>query len=129
MKIDTDSAFPDGELPNIVRFYADDAAMLAEVAGFLEAARSARAASIVIATPAHCAGIRGLLATPGGVLYLDADSTLSHLLVDGWPDEQRFRAMFAPLLAEAAASPGPVHVFIEMAALLCARAATRPRYG
>lgn len=121
MKINTDSAFPGSGLPRIVRFYADDAALLAEVAGFLEAARSVRAASIVIATPAHCAGIRGLLATPGGVLYLDADATLESLLVDGWPDEQRCRAMFAPLLAGAASSSAPVHVFVEMAALLCAQ--------
>lgn len=93
---------------------------MAEVAGFVDAALAARGAGIVIATPAHCADVRRLLANPGRVRFLDAERTLADLLLDGWPDEARLRAVFVPLL-EAAAGAGPVHVFGEMAALMCAQ--------
>lgn len=121
MENDTHNAFPGGDVPHIVRFYADDAALLAEAAGFVDTALATGGAGIVIATPAHRAGIRGLLADAGGVLFLDAADTLAQLLVDGWPDEPRLRAVFEPVLAGAAAGGGPVHVFVELAALLCAQ--------
>lgn len=120
MKTDTHNIFPE-DVPHIVRFYADDATLQSEAAGFVCTALAARGAGIVIAAPAHCAGIRSLLADPGGVLFLDAEDTLAHLLTDGWPDEPRFRAVFEPLLAQAAAGANPVHMFVEMAALLCAQ--------
>lgn len=120
MDIDNRSALPDGDVSHTVRFYADEAALMAEVAGFVDTALAAGGAGIVIATPAHCADVWRLLANPGRVRFLDAEQTLADLLLDGWPDEARFRAVFAPLL-ESAAGRGPVHVFGEMAALLCAQ--------
>ncbi|WP_051933351.1 PAS domain-containing protein [Massilia sp. BSC265] len=121
MKIDTHSVFPDSDVSHIVRFYADDAPLLAEVAGFIDRALAAPGTGIVIATASHCAGIRDLLAAPSGVVFLDAKDTLAQLLVDGWPDEPRFRAVLGPLLSNASASAGPIHIFVEMAALLCAQ--------
>lgn len=121
MDIDTGSALPDGDVPHTVRFYADDAALMAEAAGFIDTALAAGGAGIVIATQAHCADVRRLLANPGHVRFLDAEQALAGLLLDGWPDEARFRAAVVPLLDAAAASAGPVHVFGEMAALLCAQ--------
>ena len=108
---------------HIVRFYADDDALLAEAADFVATALAMHRDGIVIATPAHRTGIQDLLAGagPGRVLFLDAEETLARLLVDGWPDESRFRAVFAPLLAEMASGAGPAHGFVEMAALLCAQ--------
>ncbi|MCD2518325.1 PAS domain-containing protein [Massilia sp. G4R7] len=122
MDTDTRSARPDGDGSNgshSVRFYADDAALLDEAAGFADAALSVGGAAIVIATNAHCAGIRRQLAAPDRARFLDADLTLALLLADGWPDEARFHHVFGPLLAEA--GPGPVHMFCEMPALLCAQ--------
>lgn len=121
MESEVPEAIPNSGVPHIVRFYADEAALLAEVAGFVDTALAAHGAGIVIATPVHRSGIEDLLATPGDVLYLDAEETLVKVLLDGWPEESRFRAVFEPLVAEAAAGGGPVHVFVEMAALLCAR--------
>lgn len=115
------TVFPDGELSHVLRLYADEEALLAEVAGFVGTALAMRGAGIVIATPAHCAGIRHLLAAPDGVLFLDAGTTLEQLLVDGWPEESRCRAVFEPLLERTLAGGGPVHLFGEMAALLCAQ--------
>ena len=122
MNIDNRSALPDSDVPHTVRFYDDDTALLAEVSGFIDAAFAAQGAAIVIATPAHCAGMRARMAAPERVVFLDAEATLTRLLVDGWPDEARFRAVIAPLLDAAArnAGGGPVHAFGEMVALLCA---------
>ena len=92
------------------------------MSGFIDAAFAAQGAAIVIATPAHCAGMRARMAAPERVVFLDAEATLARLLVDGWPDEGRFRAVIGPLLDAAArdAGGGPVHAFGEMVALLCA---------
>lgn len=117
----TSTHFPGGDAPRLVRFYADDAAMMAEVADLVAKTLAARGTSIVIATPGHCTGIRALLASPSGVLFADAGDTLSQMLVDGWPDEPPFRAVVEPLLAEAGICSGPVNVFVEIAALLCAQ--------
>jgi PAS domain S-box-containing protein len=121
MDTDTRGAFPDDDALHAVRFYADDDALVAEVAGFVAAALATGGAGIVIATPAHCAGIGRLLGAPANVRFLDAEATLARLLVDGWPEEARFRAVFQPLLAAAGAGARQVHVFSEMAALLCAQ--------
>ena len=53
------------------------------------------------------------------VRFLDAADTLARLMVDGWPDESRFRAVLGPVLAQAGSQGGPVHAFGEMVALLC----------
>ena len=121
MDTDTRNDIPDGAIAHTVRFYADDAVLMREVVGFLEAALAARGAAIVIATPGHRAAIRRQLGDPGAVRFLDAERTLARLLRDGWPDEARLRAVMAPLLQEASAGAGPVHLFGEMAALLCAQ--------
>jgi len=121
MDSDTRNDIPDGAMPHTVRFYADDALLMLEVAGFLDAALAARGAAVVIATPDHRAGIRRQLNDPGAVRFLDAERTLARLLRDGWPDEARLREVMAPLLQQATAGGGPVHLFGEMAALLCAQ--------
>ena len=120
MNIDQRSALPDGEMPHTVRFYDDDIALQDEVGGFVDAALASGGAAVVIATAEHCAGIRRRVTAPERVVFLDAEETLARLLVEGWPDETRFRAVIEPVLAAAARSGGPVHAFGEMVALLCA---------
>jgi PAS domain S-box-containing protein len=91
------------------------------VAAFIAAALPADGAGIVIATPGHCAALRRMLgAGSTQVRFLDAADTLARLLVDGWPDEARFRAVIGPVLAQAASGGGQVAAFGEMVALLCA---------
>jgi hypothetical protein len=52
---------------------------------------------------------------------LDAAGTLAQFMVDGWPDEQRFRALLARLLARARAAAPAVRAFGEMVAIMWAR--------
>ena len=112
---------PDSDASHTVRFYDDEQLLQAEVAAFIAAALSAGGAGIVIATPEQGAALRRALGAGGTQLrFLDAADTLARLLVDGWPDEARFRAVIGPLLAQAASRRGPVHAFGEMVALLCA---------
>jgi PAS domain S-box-containing protein len=119
--IKTDTTLPDSDARHTVRFYDDEQLLLAEVAAFIASALSADGAGIVIATPEHGAALRRTLGAAGTrVRFLDAADTLSRLLVDGWPDEARFRAVIGPVLAQAASGGGQVAAFGEMVALLCA---------
>ncbi|MCD6051958.1 MAG: hypothetical protein K0Q55_3376, partial [Verrucomicrobia bacterium] len=49
---------------------------------------------------------------------LDADETLAKIVVDGKPDEQRFRQLFSSLIDEAKGSGRKVRAFGEMVVLL-----------
>jgi PAS domain S-box-containing protein len=121
--IKTDTTRPDGDTRHTVRFYDDEQGLLAEVAGFIDAALRAQGAGIVIATAPHIAALRALLGERAAqVCFLDAADTLARLLEQGWPVESRVRAVIGPVLAQAGANPGggPVHAFGEMVALLCA---------
>ena len=119
--IKTDTTLLDSDARHTVRFYDDEQLLLAEVAAFIASALSADGAGIVIATPEHGAALRRTLGAAGTrVRFLDAADTLSRLLVDGWPDEARFRAVIGPVMAQAASGGGQVAAFGEMVALLCA---------
>jgi PAS domain S-box-containing protein len=125
--IHDDAAPPEnhGENAHIVRFYDDNALLMEEVAGFLEAALSAGGAGIVIATPEHTQALRERLphhdaAALARIVFLDARASLERLLVDGEPDGQRFRALIRDARAQLGAHDGPLHAFGEMVALQCA---------
>jgi len=121
-----------GKTGHFVRFYDDTELLLDEVAGFLGRAIRARGHGIVIATGAYGDALRGRLdalaraeghATPPAwdLTWLDAETTLARLLVDGWPDRARFLHEIGRLVSVACADGRPVHLFGDMAALLCAR--------
>jgi orotate phosphoribosyltransferase len=121
-----------GKTGHFVRFYDDSDTLLDEVAGFVERALRARGRGIVIATGAHADALRrrldelgraeGRSAPPSrDVTWLDAETTLARLMVEGWPDRARFEYEVGRIVAEACAGGAPVHGFGEMAALLCAR--------
>ncbi|SDF58485.1 orotate phosphoribosyltransferase [Massilia sp. PDC64] len=121
-----------GRTGHFVRFYDDSDTLLDEVASFVERALRARGRGIVIATGAHADALRrrldelaraeGRSAPPSrDVTWLDAETTLSRVLVDGWPDRARFEYEVGRIVAEACAGGGPVHAFGDMMALLCAR--------
>ncbi len=121
-----------GKTGHFVRFYDDSDTLLDEVASFVERALRGRGRGIVIATGAHTDALRrrldelaraeGRSAPPSrDVTWLDAETTLARLMVDGWPDRARFEYEVGRLVAVACADGAPVHAFGEMVALLCAR--------
>jgi hypothetical protein len=96
-----------------VRFYKDAHSLCRIVGQFLTDGVQAAQPGIVIATPAHRAGIQqslasrgidaGELEARGDLLMLDADAILSEFMVDGMPDPTRFRAVVIPQIEKACA--------------------------
>jgi orotate phosphoribosyltransferase len=121
-----------GKTGHFVRFYDDSDTLLDEVASFLERALRARGRAIVIATGAHVDGLRRRLDELAGaegrapppsrdVAWLDADTILARVMVDGWPDRARFEYEVGRIVAEACAGGTCVHAFGDLMPLLCAR--------
>ena len=116
---------------HFVQFYQHDDALVDCLADFIGEGLASGAAAIVVATPDHahalsarCAA-RGIDAAEarrsGRYVPLDAEQTLRALLVDGWPDADRFRQTLEPLFAQAAGRHPRVVVFGEMVRLLWAQ--------
>lgn len=117
---------------HFVRFYDDDALLLAEVADFIDNALRSGGVGIVIATPAHIDELRRRLVGfgsaqnpgmwyPGQLITLDADDTLAQFMVDDWPDEGRFNDVVGTVVKKACGEGQTVNAFGEMVALLCER--------
>jgi hypothetical protein len=115
---------------HFVRFYEDDEALVKEVAQFISSGFIAGHGGIVIATQAHVQALeRRLIASgcdmaaarqTGQFMALDAAETLSRFMIDGWPDERRFRDVVGGLIAAAEQRHSWVRAFGEMVALLWA---------
>lgn len=123
---------PTEETKHFVRFYDEDAILLAEVADFLDMALRAGGSGIIIATPEHLSTLQrrlaGFGAEPGRrhwscekLITLDAQDTLDKFMVNNWPDEARFKAVVGKIVRAACAEGGTVNAFGEMVALLCAQ--------
>jgi hypothetical protein len=110
-----------GKSGHFVRFYDNDDTLLDEVAVFVGQALHAQGTGIVIASAAHCDALWLRLDAPAQVTWLDAETTLAAIMVDGWPDPQRFDAVVGSAVAAASAGGGELHAFGEMVTLLCAR--------
>jgi len=86
-----------------VRFYDSTDSLSRVVADFLGEGLRAGQPALVIAIPAHCAGIEAALRAQnldvaalqesGQLRLLDAEETLATFMVDGLPDAERFHAM------------------------------------
>jgi signal transduction histidine kinase/ActR/RegA family two-component response regulator len=116
---------------HFVQFYEADQPLSDSLASFIGDGLTAGEAGIVVATPEHRADLeRRLRATgidldaaraAGAYVALDADETLSRIMVDGMPDPQRFAEVIGGELTRTArGGPGP-RVFGEMVGLLLAR--------
>jgi PAS domain S-box-containing protein len=117
-----------------VQFYEDDTFLLDGLSRFIGAAILGGDSAIVIATKSHREGLVRRLANggldlkpaiqQGRYLALDAAETLSKLMVDGWPDGERFSHLIGTLIAQlrsaAQAEHSRVAAFGEMVALLWA---------
>lgn len=95
-----------------VQFYADDAAFLSGLTGFIEAALKAGNPVIAVATAAHrqrilerllARGVDALAAMEQGFyLSLDVDEALSTFMVNDLPDPVRFLKIFGDLVSSVA---------------------------
>lgn len=113
-----------------VQIYEDDGAFLDALEGFVAAGIRQGDAIILIATPAHLAGLELRLEASGfdvaaavvrdQYIALDAKRALAKFMVDGWPDEVLFEQFVDGLLARAKDSHRKVRAFGEMVALMWA---------
>jgi PAS domain S-box-containing protein len=113
---------------HFVQFYEQDKTLLEAVQGFIGEALTAGTAAVVIATRAHLDVLEGYWCAEGidlegarkrgQYVALDAQETLSKLLVDGRPQARCFREIIEPVVARAEARFPRVVAFGEMVALL-----------
>jgi signal transduction histidine kinase len=125
------SQIPDDHTGHSVQFYADESFLLDGLSRFIGTALGAGDAAIVVATPAHCEALerrlqaRGLSTAKsvrqGRFIILDAAETLQKLMVEGFPDQARFREVLSSVVVRARAAveaDSRVVAFGEMVALL-----------
>jgi len=118
---------------HFVQFYTDDAALLDEVADFMDGALRRGDTAVVIATAEHRAEIERRLhgarhavgAThwfSGEYIALDANETLARFMREDWPDDELFDEVVGGVI-RGATQGGEccVRAFGEMVALLCER--------
>lgn len=114
-----------------VQFCDDDPSLLDTLEAFCAGGLLLGEAVIVIATPAHLAGLRqrlrlrrmdlATLQIFDQLIALDADDTLQRFMRDGRPDPVLFEAVASELLERARAGGRPVRAFGEMVQLLWER--------
>ncbi|HEV2325654.1 MAG TPA: HAMP domain-containing sensor histidine kinase [Terracidiphilus sp.] len=119
-------------------FYSDDESLLTEVGERIVAALQAGGSAIVIAEPSRRQSFARYLeahqidlvrvTNQGRWIALDAAGALAEFMVDGWPDDQRFRMLIGGVvdrLTAAATTPAntnpPVFAYGEMVTVLWKR--------
>jgi PAS domain S-box-containing protein len=118
------SCDPDSQ--HLVRFYHDDQLLAEEISQHLLDALAHQGAAIMIATPERVEAVVAMLrdqAQPAmleRLVTLDAASMLARLMVDGWPDAQRFDSVIGELVRRTGIDAASLHAYGEMVALLCA---------
>lgn len=115
---------------HVVQFYETDAFLLQVLSDFISAGLAAGDACLVVATPAHRAGLDDRLLTAGldlaaarasgQYVVLDAADTLATFMDAGVPVPDRFAQVLGQLVARAATGRSQVRIFGEMVALLWA---------
>jgi PAS domain S-box-containing protein len=117
---------------HFVQFYEEETFLVEEVLGFIGTGLWAGEAGVVIAPKARLTDLEqrlkqnglGYGSKPlyaGEYFFLDADAILSTVMIDDWPDEDRFNDVVGSVI-ERACNGGQVHVraYGEMVAVLCA---------
>jgi len=117
-----------------VGFYSDDAGLLDDLTQFIGAALKAGNAAIVVATESHRESLLPRLQAQGldirtaidqgRYVTLDAADTLSALMLNGMPDQDRFLNFLGNLMTVSKAATGKqarVSIFGECVHLLCAQ--------
>jgi hypothetical protein len=113
-----------------VRFYKNADSLARVVAEFIAHGVATGQPAVLIATSSHSAAIERAIGALGidvaamraahRFTVLDADAVLHEILVDGMPSAERFRAVVAPVIEEAAARADgqPVRAYGEMVDVL-----------
>ena len=114
-----------------VHFSRSDDHAVAAIVDMIDDARAKGRATVVVATGEHRQWIEAdlhqrCIAFDGDVCrLLDAETTLSSILVDGRPDRDRFRSIIGTLLSTVCArNPGGVSVYGEMVGVLWSQGMT-----
>lgn len=113
-----------------VQFYEVDAFLLEALASFISAALRGGEAALLFITVSHREALEVRLATEGldleaarasgQYIATEADTTLSEIMVDGEPDQDRFTTIVGDLIEQAESRWPGVRIFGEMVALLAA---------
>jgi hypothetical protein len=116
---------------HLVQIYQDDRVFLEALEGFVAAGLRAGEGVVIIATPAHLAGLEQRLSAAGvdvklaalkdHYIALDAESILAKFMLGGWPDDVLFKHVVHDLLRRAGKGGRRVRAFGEMVALLWER--------
>jgi hypothetical protein len=113
---------------HVVHMYEDKASLLDVLAGFVADGIKSGDSIIVIATREHLNGVEARLWAQGiqvdslladdHYIALDAQHTLSHFMINGFPDERLFMSLVKKLMIRARKQNRKVRAFGEMVALL-----------
>jgi hypothetical protein len=113
---------------HFVQIYQNDEALLDALEGFVAGGLRAGEGVVVIATPAHLAGLErrlsalgldlGLASRQDRYLALDASRTLGRFMLRSWPDDILFERVITDVLRRAGKEGRRVRAFGEMVALL-----------
>ena len=115
---------------HLVEMYEAEGDFLDSLEGYVHGGLVDGDSILMIATEDHLRALEQRLAVAGvdlaavrsadRYIELSAEETLAKFMVDGWPDEERFRRVIGDLLARAHASGAKVRAFGEMVAILWA---------
>ena len=116
---------------HVVEMYEAEGDFLVSLEHYVRTGLSAGDSIVLIATKAHLDAVDERLARSGldldtarrqdRYIELDAEETLARFMVNGWPDEERFKDVIGGLLARAGANGAKVRAFGEMVAILWAK--------
>ena len=116
---------------HLVQFYGQEGAFLDSLCEFVGGGLLHGESVVVIATAAHLGALDTRLRARSfdvdraiiedRYIPLDAAGTMAQFMVNGWPDEPRFRAVVAGLLERARRGAPSVRAFGEMVAVMWAR--------
>jgi hypothetical protein len=113
---------------HLVQIYDEERVFLDSLEGFVAGGLDAGDGIVVIATPVHRRALADRLNARGldvdaacakdQYIALDAVDTLSKFMVNGWPDDDRFKSLVTQLLSRAGQEGRRVRAFGEMVAVL-----------
>src|SRR2546423_3552841 len=92
---------------HFVQIYENDSPFLDALTGFIGGGLLADEAAVVIATPTHRIELVKRLGVVGidvetaqsvdQLILLDADETVAKFMINGWPDDRRFKQVIAEI--------------------------------
>ena len=116
---------------HMVQIYEDDDVFMDSLEGFVVGGLEAGDGVVVIATETHIRSLNRRLAKhkidiPAVIdderyIVLEADETLPQFINEGWPDDDKFRALVLDVLRRARGDGRRVRAFGELVALLWGR--------